>query len=138
MVCSFIRNFILNQPAVRFNDDIRSIEKDIRENVKQSQSRIYIEEAFATATVSLFSPIATKDDKEKSIEILKMLIKNYPKDAIWQTATAMELMASLDDSFILDFASKVSSKFYQAKTFILRNYFLQALYKRSQERNKCD
>lgn len=115
VVCSFIRNFISNQPTIRFNGDIKNIEKDLRENVKRSKSRIYIEEAFARATVSLFSPIATKDDKAKSIELLKLLIKNYPNDAIWQTSTSIELLASLDDDFILDFASKLTGTFYQAK-----------------------
>ncbi|MCU7551403.1 beta-lactamase family protein [Chitinophagaceae bacterium LB-8] len=115
VVCSFIRNFIFNQPVpIQFDGDLKSIENDIQKNVRQNKSRIYIEEAFATATVSLFSPMTTVSDKERSTELLKLLIKNYPGDAIWQSATAIELMASSNDPFILDFASKVSKDFYRA------------------------
>ena len=116
VVCSFIRNFILDQPApIKFDSDIKSIENDILKNTKQSKSRIYIEEAFATAAVSLFSPITSKSDKEKNIQLLKLLITNYPGDAIWQSSTAFELMASSNDQFILNFASKISENFNQAK-----------------------
>lgn len=113
LVCSFIRNFILNQSGpINFNSDIKSIEKDILENSRQNK-RIYIEEAFATATVSLLSPTTPISDKEKSTQLLKLLIKNYPGDVIWQSTTAFELMASSNDTFVLSFASKVSNNFYR-------------------------
>lgn len=113
VVCSFIRNFILNQSVpINFDRDIKSIEKDILKNIRQNKSRIYIEEAFATATVSLLSPTTAISDKEKSTQLLKLLIKNYPRDEIWQSTTATEIMASSNDKFILSLASKVSNNFY--------------------------
>ncbi len=116
IVCSFIRNFILCQSApIQINDDVNSIVNEIQNNVILNKSRIYIEEAFATITVSLFSPVTTEIDKKKSIQLLKKLIAYFPNDAIWQSTTAFELMASLNDQSILDFASKVSNDFSHTK-----------------------
>ncbi len=76
---------------------------------------IYIEEAFAKATVSLFSPTTNTADKAKSIQLLKLLIKDFPNNAIWQSSTAFELIASLDDVSILQFASGITKHFYRAQ-----------------------
>lgn len=116
IVCSFIRNFILNQSApLELNSDINIIENEILKKVKQNKSRIYIEEVFASATVTLFSPTTSDIDKEKSIQLLKVLIKDYPNDAIWQSTTAFELITSLNDKFILNFASNISTNFSQSQ-----------------------
>jgi CubicO group peptidase (beta-lactamase class C family) len=114
IVCSFIRNFILKQDGqIQFDRDIKSIEKEIMQNTGRNKSRIYIEEAFATAMVTLLSPTTKIADKEKSTQLLKLLIKIYPNDIIWQSTTAFELMASLNDKFILSFASKISRNYFQ-------------------------
>tara|TARA_R110002167_G_scaffold29771_4_gene99098 strand:+ start:480 stop:2105 length:1626 start_codon:yes stop_codon:yes gene_type:complete len=114
LVCSFIRNFVLNLSVpFQFSGDVKSIENEIQKNVRGNNSRISIEETFAKATVSLFSQTATLSEKERSIQLLKFLIKNYPNDSIWYSNTAFELIASLDDDYILNFASGISKSFYK-------------------------
>ncbi|HTF31555.1 MAG TPA: hypothetical protein VK625_22010, partial [Flavitalea sp.] len=112
----FIRNFVLNQfTPIQFNRDIQNIDNEIQKSVRESKSGIYIEEAFAKATVSLFGPTTNTSDKEKSIQLLKLLIKSLPNNAIWQSSIAFELIASLDDDSILRFASGISKNFSQAQ-----------------------
>jgi CubicO group peptidase (beta-lactamase class C family) len=114
IVCSFIRNFVLNQSVpFKLKSDVKSIENEIQKNLRGNKSRISIEETFANATVSLFSPTVSLSDKGKSIQLLKFLINTYPKDTIWQSPTAFELIASLNDDYILSFASGISKSFYK-------------------------
>lgn len=114
LVCSFLRNFILNQPApIQLDADVNNIVDEVKNKVIQNKSRIHIEEAFATITVSLFSPITSEMDKKKNIQLLNKLTANFPNDAVWKSPTAFELMASLNDPDILNFASNVSKSFSQ-------------------------
>ncbi len=111
IVCSFIRNFILKQSA-----PIQATgENDIKRKVAATKSNIYIEEAFAKATVSLFSPTTTLPEKEKNVQLLKRLINDFPKSTIWQSATAVELFASLDDDTVLRFASGIVNNLYRTQ-----------------------
>jgi CubicO group peptidase (beta-lactamase class C family) len=109
LVCSFIRNFILPQSgSVEPFRNLKSIEENILNQVKTSHSRIYIEEAFATVTVSLFSPTANAMQKSEGLHLLKFLIQHFPADTIWQSPTAFDLIATLDDRDVLLFAAKIS------------------------------
>jgi CubicO group peptidase (beta-lactamase class C family) len=116
LVCSFIRNFILNQSdSIQPIRSIKSIEDKILNKVKTSHSRIYIEDAFATATVSLFSPTTNATQKAEGLHLLKFLIKKFPDDTIWQSPTAFDLIATLDDQDVLRFAAKVSKIFVRSQ-----------------------
>lgn len=116
VVCSFIRNFILNQPLpLPFDGDPATMVNDIQKKTKQAQSRIYIEEAYALAGVSLSSRAVSAFDKEKSTAVIKLLMKEYPADPIWQTTATSELMSSLDDTAILNFGAKVTGTYLTAK-----------------------
>lgn len=117
VVCSFIRNFILNQPApLPFDRDPASIVSEVKEKTKQTKSRIYIEEAYAFAGVALSSRVVNEGDKEKNIEVIKLLMKNYPVDPIWQTTAAIELMSSVGDTAILNFGANVTSRYLTTKS----------------------
>lgn len=109
LVCSFIRNFMLpRSDSVQPVRNLKSIEEHILDHVRTSHSRIYIESAFASATVSLFSPTTTTIQKSEGLHLLKFLIKHFPDDIIWQSPTAFDLIATLDDRDVLSFAAKVS------------------------------
>lgn len=79
-----------------------------------------INSEFAVRAISI-------SNKEKNTQLLKLLIKNHSDDVIWQSTTAIELMASSNDKFILRFASKIPRTFLETRTFILRKYFLPEL-----------
>lgn len=114
IVCSFIRNFVLNQSVpFKFSSDVKSIENEIQKTLRGNNSRISIEETFARATVSLFSPTVSSSDKEQSIQLLEFLIKHYPNDPLWKSNTAFDLIATLDNKYILNFASGISKSFYK-------------------------
>lgn len=115
-VCSFIRNFVLNQPDLKQSDgEANSIVSEIVKRTNETKSRVYIEEAFAKVSTSIFSPITSNSDKEKNTELLKALIKKFPNDTIWYSTTAFELMSSLTNEFVLKFAAKISEKFTKEK-----------------------
>ncbi|SFO52128.1 CubicO group peptidase, beta-lactamase class C family [Chitinophaga sp. YR627] len=115
LVCSFIRNFILPRSnSVQFVRNLKSIEEHILSQVKTSHSRIYIEAAFAGATVSLFSPMTTAVQKSEGLHLLKFLIKHFPADTIWQSPTAFDLIATLEDRAVSRFAATISQALVRA------------------------
>lgn len=115
-VCSFVRNFILDLPALVSSDGAaNSVVSEIAERTKETKSRIYIEEAFARVSTALLSPLASDSDKEKSTELLVALIKKFPHDTIWYSPTSFEVLSSLDNDFALKFAAGISKKMIKAK-----------------------
>ena len=115
IVDSFFRNYVLNLPGINLSDkNINRIYNDIKEYTIRNKSRIYLEEAFAEITTNLFGPIASSEEKEKYTQLLKSLIKNYPKDPLWKSTTATELLASIGDNAILKFETRITNDFYKA------------------------
>jgi CubicO group peptidase (beta-lactamase class C family) len=115
-VCSFIRNFVLNQPnTTPYDEEANSIANEIVKRTKESKSRVFIEEAFAKVSTSIFSPLTSDLDKEKNTELLKVLIEKFPNDAIWYSATAFELMSSLANESVTKFAAKISKEVAKEK-----------------------
>ena len=115
LVCSFIRNYLLNDPdQLRITADSRMTEEFL-EKVKKSHSRIFIEEAFAIASATLFSATTNAIQKRESIAALKTLVKCFPNDSIWDSPTAFELMAAQDDMDLLRFAGDVAMQLLSSR-----------------------
>jgi CubicO group peptidase (beta-lactamase class C family) len=113
IVCSFIRHFILHtSEALQPISNLKRIKDKMLE---ANHSNIYIEEAFAIATVCLFSRTSDAMQKAEGLQLLKFLIKTFPDNPVWKSPTAFELIATLDDRDILRFAANTAKAFAASK-----------------------
>jgi len=117
LVCSFVRNYLWQLSKV--------------------QSRIFIEEQFAEALTLNFLPKPFKAGKNKTISILKSLMKKYPTDTIWQTPSAFELISEIDDKKIQQFGLKMADQYLQSgELHPAKSWFGAVIYQKAGNTNK--
>ena len=111
LICAFLKAFLLNKKeGISFSKDISAIENQI----KSSKSAFNFEELFAYATVMRFAPESLTEGYPSSDELLKLLIKYYPVNVLWDTPTAYEIIAQSKNKTVLDFGKSLVMKFKQS------------------------
>lgn len=105
VVCSFMRNFVLNQKgSILIDSDSAKWQRQLKPLTQKSGSRIFIEETFAASEIRIFSPESLiPGAKDQGTHLLKMLAKTFPNDKIWYNPAAFELIAHTGDPQLLKF-----------------------------------
>lgn len=112
LVCSFLRNFVLNQSALTpTHKDPIDVVKEVVERTNEAKSRIYIEETFAKVATTTLNPLSNEADKEESAALLAALVKAFPADPVWRSTTAFELISSSTHREVLKFSATISNRF---------------------------
>lgn len=139
LVASFMRNFVLHAPgASPLYRGVRQLNHFVLNKEKQPRGAIYSEEALSMATLFMLAPTSGIKEREKGVEILKWLSEQVPHDPIWDTTTAIELLAVSGERSLLKFGSGILSNYADLKQMHpSRLYFVGRIEENLGNRNRA-
>ncbi|MBO9613956.1 MAG: beta-lactamase family protein [Dyadobacter sp.] len=124
IVASFVRNYLLNATeSIDFEVDASRMGARLKKQRPQEVTDVFVHEALGAAMGLSYSGKAIVANASKSLELLKMLIRNYPSHSLWQATAAFQFIAESEDKTVLDFGKKMvavfekTNKVHPAKSF---------------------
>lgn len=112
IVASFVRNYLLNAPeSIDFEADMGRAEEELKKRRPPELTDVFLHEALGAAMSLSYSGKAISANASKSLELLKILIRNSPKHPVWQATAAFQFIAESEDKAVLDFGKKIVAVF---------------------------
>lgn len=139
VVASFVRNYLLNAPeAIDFEGDLARIEASLKKRRPHELTDVLVHEAFGAAMSLSYSDKSIPANASKSIDLLKILIRKYPKHPVWQATAAFEFVAESDDRAVLDFGKKMVAAFAQTgKVHPAKSFYVGLILEKNGETEKA-
>ena len=85
-----------------------------------------------------YSGKAVLANTSKSLELLKILARNYPTHPVWQATAAFQFIAESEDKAVLDFGKKMAAVFEKAgKKHPAKSFYAGLILEKNGETEKA-